>query len=342
MLNLNVEKARALYTQYGTLRLGEIEKYLGHCDKSIQLKIQHGLSMSDSVTRVMEKTGLFNSSYYDSFAFDGLLHDIGRFEQYARTGSLKDYELESYCGIEDHGRLGEQILDQEYDGKRLIEWFLPEERRYDFILKAVVGNHTRIYQPQYQISFSDLNSIFQEKSLEQILEESKEEIINQLIGVKIRLLQEADNFELLQNVLNGYWKPLIQTEKESWVTHEVWVKFLENQPIMITEMKKKNSWTCNSGAILHMGLLPQKAFLRSTLEILLERDYLKQFYLQTVKNAVSRSGNSEKLEDPLIEAGYHYSTLLIKNIIALSDIVITKESREKALQLTKSMWKGPR
>ena len=49
--------------------------------EDIKIKVRHGLVMSDQVANATIKSGLFNQSYVASASIDGLLHDIGRFEQ---------------------------------------------------------------------------------------------------------------------------------------------------------------------------------------------------------------------------------------------------------------------
>lgn len=332
----DIADSRILYTNYGKIQLGKITKKFGSYGDDIHLKIQHGISMSYEVPKVMQKTGLFHESYLDSAAMDGLFHDIGRFQQYYLTGNLKDAELEELFQIKDHGRLGEIL----FQNPEFMKHFLKASEPYGEIIAPVIGNHTHIYQPQYRLNLSTLPSIFQEYSLEEILKMKKEEWKNWLIGAKIQFVQEADNFELIQNIVNHYWIPQIRTEPEHWVTKEAWNLFFHNQPIMISELKKKNSWTCNSGVILRYGLLPQKAQLRSTLEVLLEGKYLQKLYLSALENARNKDGDAEEIKDPLILDGYLYASLLTQNIVALSDTVITEKQRNAAVQLTKKMWKS--
>lgn len=319
---MEIQRLRTLYTEYGTIQLENIERIYGKADSSVKLKIKHGISMSESVPKITAGSGLFHESYEETAAVDGLFHDIGRFVQYLLIGNLKDAELEEKYGIKDHGRLGELLLHDE-----LSKYFGLED--YISILKPVVGNHTEIYDSRYALDLSKLPPIFQEYSMEEI--SRREHLKNYLIAAKIKLVVEADNFELLQNIINRDWVPVISENKQDFVTKEAWEQFTNNLPIMIAEFKKRNIWSVNSGAILRYGLLPQKAQLRSTLEVLLEQDYLRLVYERAIEGLQN--------PDPLIYEGYLYATLLVKNIIELSDPVIKEEQRKEAVEKTKKMWK---
>lgn len=334
MTLFNVSELRKLYTDYGTVYLGKIEETLGKCGNDVKLKIDHGIQMSYAVPSIMRKTNLFDSSYLDSSAVDGLFHDIGRFRQYELTGNLRDYDLEQKEGIKDHGRLGEILLQDE----AFYRSFFSNNTEYAEVLKSVVGNHTFIYQPQYQCDFSQFPSIFCDYSLEEILKSNREEWKNLLIGAKIQLIQEADNFELIQNIINHNWTPRISSLKEDWITEEGWKLFINNQPMIMTELKKKNSWTCNTGVALRYGLLTRKIQLRSTLEEILEKDYLRKVYERTIATATDDYGNKMESTDPLIQESYLYITELVKNLIAMSDLIITEESRKAAVEKTKKMF----
>lgn len=330
----NLSELRQLYTDYGTVYLGKIEQILGKCGNDVRLKIDHGIQMSYAVPNIMRKTNLFNSSYFDSSAVDGLFHDIGRFKQYELTGNLRDYELEQKVGIKDHGRLGEILLQD----KELYQSFFPNNNEYAEILKSVVGNHTSIYQPQYRCDFSRLPSIFRDYSLEEILKSNREEWKNWLVGAKTQLVQEADNFELMQNIVNHNWTPRISSLKEDWITEEGWNLFIDNQSMIIAELKEHNSWTCNTGVALRYGLLTRRIQLRSTLEEILEKDYLRKVYERTIATATDDSGNKMESTDPLIQESYLYITELVKNMVAMSGDVITDESRKAAVEKTKKMF----
>lgn len=319
---MEIQKLRTLYTEYGKIHLGNIEALYGNADNSIKLKIKHGISMSESVPRITAGSGLFHESFEETAAIDGLFHDIGRFTQYFLIGNLKDAELEEKYGIKDHGRMGELLLSDE-----LSAYFGLED--YISILKPVVGNHTEIYNPRYTLDLSKLPPVFKEYSMEEI--SRRQHLRDLLIAAKIKLVVEADNFELLQNIINRDWVPKISEREEDFITKEAWEQFTNNLPIMIAEFKKRNVWSTNSGVVLRYGLLPQKAQLRSTLEVLLEQDYLRLVY--------ERATEGLHNPDPLIYEGYLYATLLVKNIIALSDPIIAEEQRKEAVEKTKKMWK---
>lgn len=201
---------------------------------------------------------------------------------------------------------------------------------YASILRPVVGNHTKIYNLEYNRDLSDLPTVFQNCSLEEVA--ANEELKKWLIAAKIKLVTEADSFELLQNIVKRNWSPMISEEQKDWITDPVWNLFTNNQPIMIAELKKQNAWTCNAGFALRNGLLPQKAQLRATLEVLLQKQYLKKVYERAIEG--------QEHPDPRIKECYLYTQLLVENIISLSDTIIKPEQRQEAVQKTKTMYRG--
>lgn len=88
-----IEHSRLLYTQYGTIYLNNIKCVYGSVENGMKLKVDHGISMSKLVPYITLQSKLFNESYLDSAALDGLFHDIGRFQQFLLTNSSQDVEL---------------------------------------------------------------------------------------------------------------------------------------------------------------------------------------------------------------------------------------------------------
>ncbi len=99
------------------------EPYRKYGEK-IQLKIDHSLRVMDLCRNLAESLGL-DGRETELAAVCGLLHDIGRFEQYRRYQTYND--LRSV----DHGDLGAEVLG----GDRLIERF--SENGRGTILQAV-------------------------------------------------------------------------------------------------------------------------------------------------------------------------------------------------------------
>lgn len=337
MLKLNINLAKNLYQKYGEQKLSQIIKKYGKCKQDIQLKIPHGLTMANEVKNLTEETHFFNESYYIPAALDGLLHDIGRFEQYLITESLLDFKLEAETGIIDHGILGKYILlKKDQDKIPLIEKFIPDTRLYDKVLTEIIYNHTNIHNFRYHYELYQLNGEFKNYSIEEIIKNEK--LLNKLISIKIRLVQEADNFELLHNIVNKHFIPAIRIDEKHLAKKEAWDLFFNNEYINIGQLKKLNAWSCNSGALLRFGLLPQKAQLTATLKLFIQNGYIDKLYQLILETAAYDDGRKGKLNDPMIEDGYHYTKLLINNIIKGSDVFITPEERRNAVELSKKEW----
>lgn len=100
-------------------------------DKNISLKYYHTLEVSDICYKIASSLGL-NEEQKELAKLIGYLHDIGRFEQLAKTNSFKD-------SIMDHADNGVKLLFEE----GLIRSFI-EDDKYDEILEKAVRNHNKL------------------------------------------------------------------------------------------------------------------------------------------------------------------------------------------------------
>lgn len=324
------------YILYADNYMQAIKKKEQQIPSNIGIKIQHGISMMKSVENVTKESGFFNESYYLSAALEGAAHDIGRFPQYSLIGSLDDSILEEKTGFKDHGDYGRHLLLKE-NGK-LLRYFLEQESPYDYVFTEVIGEHTNIQNPLYREPISHLTHLFQDYSLEEIVNSNNSNIISQLIALKLILLQEMDSLELLQNVMNEAWIPTISCAEQDFTHPDIWDDFTHFRYIDMAKYKKDGRWTCNAGFLLRYGLLTRQMKLVCSLKTFQVEDGFKKVWETTTNYAKKRR---ETTFDPLLIAGQEYIQMAVKNLIITSPdgILLTEDSKEKAKEKTLREWK---
>ena len=108
--DININKMKERYILYGNYWLKLISEKVLKISKEIKLKVEHGISMSNSVSILTRNSGFFNETYIKSGRIDGLLYDFGRFQQYYLSGNLKDTQFEKMIGFRNYGEYGAYIL----------------------------------------------------------------------------------------------------------------------------------------------------------------------------------------------------------------------------------------
>lgn len=302
--------------------------------EDIKIKVRHGLVMSDQVANATIKSGLFNQSYEASSAIDGLLHDIGRFEQYLLSGTLKDYDSIKYTGCLDHGKYGKVILKR--NDKELLKYFLSDTRIYDDILLEVIGEHTTITNPDYQLPLDTLLHLFQNYSLEEILRSSNQVLKNQLIALKLLILREQDSLEILEQVAEELWHPAIGSEDKYHINDITWDLFTNFAYLDMKSLKEQGLWTCNSGFLLRYSLLLRNINFVGTLKSIIDNHLIDEVYEKQIHNVTNEEGIIVPNRDSKIPLAYEYIKLAINNLIATSPdgIIITDKSKQLALKKT--------
>lgn len=323
------------YTLYAERNLVLIKDKYQNISSDIGIKLQHGISMMDAVEKATIESGFFNESYFLSAAIEGCGHDIGRFPQYLLTGTLKDSASELITGSKDHGNFARKLLLR--NNQSLLRYFLCNKSPYDRVFTEVIGEHTKIRNPLYQYSISELTNLFQNYSLEEILNSKDSTIKNKLIALKLAILQEMDCLELLQNVMSEAWVPTISRKKEVYAHPDIWDDFIHFRYIDIAKYRKSGKWTSNAGFLLRYGLLARQMKLVCTLKEFTVDDGFKKVWEMTVKHM---QGEEEEEIDPLIIAAQQYIEIAVKNLIATSPdgILLTEESKAKAKELTLQEW----
>lgn len=303
----------------------------------IKLKVRHGLVMSDMVKDTTINSGLFNESYVESGAVDGLLHDIGRFKQYQLSGTLKDYEAKELTGYADHGQYGKHLLLK--DNKELLRYFLPENADYDGILTEVIGEHTTISNPNYILPIESLTNLFQNYDLKEVLKSSNEDIKQKLIALKLLILREEDSLEILHQISEGLWKPALGSEEKYHIKDIPWETFMDFGYINMAELKQKELWTCNTGFLLRYSLLFRNINFVGTLKAIINASIVDRVFQMQMGNITDDANNfvtDPTLRDPRFDLAHEYTNMAIKNLIKTSPdgLIITPESREKAKEKT--------
>lgn len=339
MLNLpSREEFKKSYEIYATSKLKLIKERYEKVPANIGIKLQHGFSMLDGNEKTTMETGLFNESYFLSSALEGCGHDIGRFQQFLLSGTLNDVESEQFTGCKDHGNFGRKLLL--VDNKKLLRFFLPEATFYDKVFTEVIGEHTNIRNLNYQYPITELKEKFLEYSLEEVLKSKNKTLKNQLIALKLMVLQETDSLELLQNIISSAWTPFVGYEEKYHAHEEVWDDFTHFRYISMKKYKVQGKWTANDGFLLRYGLLTHKMNLVGSLKQFVQTDSFRKVWERTLNTVVDREGEKRPLTDKRLYDAQEYIQIAVHNLIECSPdgILITPSSREEAKQKTLKQW----
>lgn len=340
--SINIDRVKEKFSLYVDFNLKRIaEKGLELTD-SIEIKKPHSFAMCDAVASTTAKSGLFNESYVDSAAIDGLLHDVGRFKQFLLSGTLSDASSKPYIGFNDHGQYGAHLLEN--NNYALLRYFIGNIDEYYKVITEVVREHTNITNDNYKVDIQDLVDIFPNYDIEEVLRSNNEDLINKLIALKLLIVREEDSLEIFHKIRDGLWKPTISSEKDKFIHPDIWNLFLNQEYINMNELKEKGIWTCNAGFLLRYGLLLRNINFVGTLKTLLEDDIINKTYRMQTNNVTDDKGNlviDETLKDPLLVQARDYINLAIRNLIETSQDgkIITSESRSYAKQKTLKEFK---
>lgn len=184
---INLEKANKEFIKY--TNKFDVQNY------NIQRKVDHSIRVMNLSKRMAENLNL-EQEEVELATLIGLLHDIGRFEQYNIYKTYND--LKSI----DHGEAGVEILeDNEY-----IRKFV-EDNRWDPIIKKAIVNHNKY-------------------ELEKGLSEQEKSFCN--------IIKDCDKIDILYLGTEVYWKEkekLIQQEKISKEVEELFYneKLIDNR-----------------------------------------------------------------------------------------------------------------
>lgn len=179
---INIEKA-----------ITQFKKYTTNYDLSNQQilnKQEHSLRVME-ISRNIAKDLNLSEEEINLATLIGLLHDIGRFEQFTKYGTFRDIDSV------DHGDLGVKILEE----NNFIREFI-EDDKYDNIIKKAIKNHNK-----YAIE-DGLNE--QELLFAKLIRDSD----------KIDILYEAETIfyegkeeEISKSIINSYAEEQIRSKK---------------------------------------------------------------------------------------------------------------------------------
>ena len=182
----------------------EFMKYTNNYDienENIERKIYHSLRVMEISKQIATNMGLENEKI-ELATLIGLLHDIGRFEQF------KIYQTYSDLESIDHGDLGADILKQ----NNFIRNFI-KEAKYDEIILKSVQNHNK-----YKIA-DDLN---------------KEE------KLFCKIVRDADKIDILYEAIEIFWKKGREEIQNDLISDKVYNEFLNKKLIKKDKNMKKN------------------------------------------------------------------------------------------------------
>ena len=182
----------------------EFMKYVNKFDtenNQIQRKIGHSIRVMELSEKIAKREN-FAQEETEIAKLIGLLHDIGRFEQYTKYGTFSD--IRSI----DHGMLAVEILKKDEYIRKFIK-----EKKYDEIIMTAIKNHN-----QYGI----------------------EEGLNEKKIKFCKLIKDADKIDILYQGTEKFWQN--ETKKQeienSIPSKEVWKEW--KNKILIKNEAKSN------------------------------------------------------------------------------------------------------
>lgn len=211
------------------------KEYVRDYDPSIgkiRLKIVHTFRVAELSASIANALELDEESISLAWLI-GLLHDIGRFEQYRRYQDYRDFLTE------DHAKLGVEVLKKDRSIRRFIE-----DDRYDEIIFHAVLNHNKY---------------------------ALREDINERTLLFSKIIRDADKTDIFRVKIEDPLKDIIpfsQFEMEhSLLSKEIIDAFYEEKCIH-TGIRKTpaDTWITTMAFIYDYNFIP-------SLEILKEKDY---------------------------------------------------------------------
>lgn len=179
---VNMEKAQKEFLNYSS-------KFSTQ-NSTIQMKIGHSIRVMKISKKLADELKL-NEEETELATLIGLLHDIGRFEQYTEHKTYQDHKSIN------HGKLGVEILEKNQYIRKYIETPI-----YDEIIKKAILNHNGYQLPK------DLNQ--------------KEKLFCQII-------KDSDKIDILYEGNKIFWIGREEMIAEANITKEVMQQFLEGK-----------------------------------------------------------------------------------------------------------------
>ena len=232
---IDIEKCKEEFLRYVRIFEEEYEdedEYIG-----IERKKLHSIRVMERSKDVAKALKL-NEEQIELAELIGLLHDIGRFEQYTRNGTYLNEMLL------DHAKLGADILFKE----GLIRKFI-EDEKYDKIIELAIINHNK-----YKIS-EGLN---------------KEELLFS------KIIRDADKLDILYEGVEIYWKS--KKEKQNLENSKINVKIGQLLKVERPVKRCGNERNDTVDGLLILLSYIYDINFRETLVIINEKDYVNKIF----------------------------------------------------------------
>ena len=250
------------------LELGKkvFAEYVSNYDKSdlmIIRKVEHTYRVLEMSIRIAKSLSLSEEDVKLAGVI-GLLHDIGRFEQYRLAHSYND----SQTGI-DHAHLGVQVLFEQ--GK--IKEFLPETREFDDIIKNAVEEHNKL-------------AIKEGLTARELLQAKIIRDADKIDILEIFLANEQDTIQIAKN--NGF-------EITSNVNEELVKALFDNKQVDRSVFKYFLDWYLNMLTFFYDINYPE------SIKIIKEKDFVNIHINQAINIVPSQRELLEKIRKHMIE-----------------------------------------
>lgn len=168
-------------------------------EKNVKRKQAHSIRVMDIMKKLAEELKL-EKEEIELAKLIGLLHDVGRFEQYKKYKTFKDH-----LSV-DHADIGVDLLFNQNQ----IKEYINDEKDYEIIKKAIV-NHNK-----YELNISELTE--------------REELF-------CKLIKDADKIDIMYEGMEVFWKGRETELEEQKICDEVYESFL-NGELIRNEIKK--------------------------------------------------------------------------------------------------------
>lgn len=193
----NLEQAEELFINY--TKQFDLENI------RLKQKQKHSLRVRD-ISKKIAKNLKLEDKDIQLATLIGLLHDIGRFEQFTEYGTFRDRESV------DHGDLGVEILKKD----NYIGEYVESEDDINIIFLAI-KNHNKY---QIETGLNDRENQF------------------------CKIIRDADKIDIFYETSEiFYTKKEIEEIEQSEITDEILVKMYEKKPINRNQLKKKGKLT---------------------------------------------------------------------------------------------------
>ena len=179
---INIKKAEEEFRKY--------TKNYNMNESNIERKVRHAFRVEKLCEEIAILLGM-NEEKVKLAKLIGLLHDIGRFEQYTRYKTYND------CISIDHGNFAVDILEEDNYVRKYIE-----TDEYDEIIKKAIYNHNK-----YSIE-SNLTA--------------KEKIF-------CKIIRDADKLDIMYEATCEFWKNNIEEIGKQIISPKVLKQFMDKQ-----------------------------------------------------------------------------------------------------------------